>query len=65
MFEFKSLLEEIIEDNDLEMLAPSKDYTHDQQVYMEAYNQALKDIHSEFEEYYQEFMKKYHSFSLN
>jgi hypothetical protein len=65
MLEFKLMLEQIIEGNDLERLIPSQEYSEREMIYMEAYNEALKDIYSEFEEHFNEFMSKYHSFSLN
>lgn len=65
MFEFKLLLEQIIEDNELETLVPSQEYTNKEKIYIEGYNQALKDIHEDFEIHFNDFMQKYHSFSLN
>lgn len=65
MLEFKLMLEQIIKDNDLETLIPSQEYSEREIIYMEAYNAALKDIYEEFEEHFNDFMSKYHSFSLN
>lgn len=65
MTEFKILLEETLISNELEELIPSQEYSEREKVYMEGYNQALKDIYEDFNVYYEKFMKTYHSFSLN
>jgi hypothetical protein len=65
MTEFKILLEETLISNELEELVPSQEYSEREKIYMEGYNQALKDIYEDFNFYYEKFMKDYHSFSLN
>ena len=41
---FKETLLATIEDNRLEMLMPSREYTEEELVYMRGYNQALEDM---------------------
>ena len=41
---FKETLLTTIEDNRLELLMPSREYTEEERVYMRGYNQALEDM---------------------
>ena len=47
---FKETLLATIEDNRLEMLMPSREYTEEERVYMRGYNQALEDMLDDYDE---------------
>jgi hypothetical protein len=46
---FKETLLATIEDNRLEMLMPSREYTEEELVYMRGYNQALEDMLDDYD----------------
>jgi hypothetical protein len=46
---FKETLLSTIEDNRLEMLMPSREYTEEELVYMRGYNQALEDMLDDYD----------------
>jgi len=46
---FKETLLATIEDNRLEMLMPSREYTEEERVYMRGYNQALEDMLDDYD----------------
>ncbi len=46
---FKETLLATIEDNRLEMLLPSREYTEEELVYMRGYNQALEDMLDDYD----------------
>ena len=48
MNSFKQTLIEAIEDNKMEMVNPSREYTDMEIVWMRGYNQALSDMLSDF-----------------
>ncbi len=47
---FKETLLATIEDNRLEMLIPSREYSEEERVYMRGYNQALEDMLDDFDD---------------
>ena len=47
---FKELLLTTIEDNRLEMLIPSREYSEEERVYMRGYNQALEDMLEDYDD---------------
>ena len=65
MDNFKKALIDAIEDNHLESLVPSREYTEDERIYMRGYTQALEDMLEDFNEDFPEFMKNTNTFSLN
>jgi len=65
MDKFKKLLETSIEDNRIESLVPSREYTENEQIYMRGYTQALEDMLEDFNSELPEFLKNTHTFSLN
>ena len=50
MMTFKETLLATIEDNRLEMLMPSREYTEEERVYMRGYNQALEDMLEDYDD---------------
>ena len=65
MKNFKDLLQQTLEDNQLESLIPSREYTEDERIYMRGYNAALNDMLEDFLAEYDEFMKNTYTASLN
>ena len=65
MHKFKELLQSSLEDNRIESLAPSREYTEDERKYMRGYTQALDDMLEDFNAEYDEFLKNTQEFSLN
>ena len=65
MVKFKKVLIDIIEDNRLESLIPSREYTENEQIYMRGYTQALEDMLEDFNASIDEFYKDVNNCSLN
>ena len=65
MINFKKLLQETLEDNRIEMLMESREYTEDERVYMRGYNDALNDMLEDFTAEYNEFMENVNKIHLN
>jgi len=65
MVNFKKLLQETLEDNRIEMLMESREYTEDERVYMRGYNAALSDMLEDFLAEYNEFMENVNKIHLN
>lgn len=65
MVNFKSLLTETLSENQMESLMPSREYTENERVYMQGYNDALSDMLEDFNAEYNEFMKNVFTPSLN
>ena len=65
MVKFKKVLIDIIEDNRLESLIPSREYTENEQIYMRGYTQALEDMLEDFNASMDEFYKDINNCSLN
>ncbi len=62
---FKELLLTTIEDNRLEMLIPSREYSEEERVYMRGYNQALEDMLEDYDDDLYTINHNKHTFSLN
>jgi len=65
MNSFKQTLIDAIEDNKMEMVNPSREYTDMEIVWMRGYNQALQDMLSDFTEDYNKFLEDMIKNSLN
>lgn len=65
MINFKKLLQETLDDNRIEMLMESREYTEDERVYMRGYNAALNDMLEDFIAEYDEFLKNANKIHLN
>jgi len=65
MMTFKETLLATIEDNRLEMLMPSREYTEEERVYMRGYNQALEDMLEDYDDDLYTINHNKHTFSLN
>ena len=65
MDKFKQALVEAIEDNKTEMVAPSREYTDMEIVWMRGYNQALQDMLDDFTEDYSKFLENLIKQNLN
>ena len=65
MDKFKEILLETIEENRLEMLIPSRDYSEEEFVYMRGYNQALEDMLEDYDDDLYTINHESHVFSLN
>ena len=62
---FKQSLLDAIEDNQLEMIMPSREYTDGEIVWMRGYTQALKDMLEDYDNDIEDAIKKSLTFSLN
>jgi hypothetical protein len=56
MDNYRKLLTNSIEDNKIELLAPSREYTEEEIIYMKGYNQALQDMLDDFDNDYENFL---------
>lgn len=65
MVKFKVLLENTIQDNEIEELVPSRDYTPEEIIFMRGYNQALKDMYADFVDEFDNFAEEFNRASLN
>ena len=65
MNKFKELLLETIEENRLEMLMPSREYSEEERVYMRGYNQALEDMLEDYDDDLYTINHESHAFLLN
>jgi len=65
MDKFKEILLETIEENRLEMLMPSREYSEEERVYMHGYNQALEDMLEDYDNDLYTINHEFHAFSLN
>ena len=62
---FKETLLATIEDNRLELLMPSREYTEEERVYIRGYNQALEDMLEDYDDDLYTINHNKHTFSLN
>ena len=62
---FKETLLVTIEDNRLELLMPSREYTEEERVYMRGYNQALEDMLADYNDDLNTIKREKYTFSLN
>ena len=60
----KSLIESI-EDNKIELVSPSREYTDAEIIFMKGYNQALQDMLEDFDSDFETFLNELIQFQLN
>jgi len=65
MANFKQSLLDALEDNRLEMIMPSREYTDNEIIFMRGYNQALKDMIEDYDNDIEDAIKQALTFSLN
>ena len=62
---FKQSILDAIEDNKLEMVMPSREYSDGEIIFMRGYTQALKDMIEDYDNDIEDAIKKSVDFSLN
>jgi hypothetical protein len=62
---FKQSILDAIEDNKLEMVMPSREYSDGEIIWMRGYTQALKDMIEDYDNDIEDAIKKSVDFSLN
>ena len=62
---FKQSLLDAIEDNKLEMVMPSREYSDGEIIWMRGYTQALKDMLEDYDNDIEDAIQKSLTFSLN
>ena len=65
MNSFKQTLVDAIEENKMEMVNPSREYTDNEIIWLRGYNQALQDMLSDFTEDYNKFLEDMIKLNLN
>ncbi len=65
MANFKQSLLDALEDNRLEMIMPSREYTDNEIIFMRGYNQALKDMLEDYNNDIEDAIQNALTFSLN
>jgi hypothetical protein len=65
MSNFKQSLLDALEDNRLEMIMPSREYTDNEIIFMRGYNQALKDMLEDYNNDIEDAIQNALTFSLN
>ena len=65
MENYRKLLTNAIEDNKIELIAPSREYTDEEIIYMKGYNQALQDMLDDFDNDFENFLNELIKAQLN
>jgi len=65
MANFKQSLLDALEDNRLEMLMPSREYTDNEIIWMRGYQQALEDMLADYNDDIEDAIKNALTFSMN
>lgn len=65
MANFKQSLLDALEDNRLEMLMPSREYTDNEIIWMRGYQQALEDMLCDYDNDIEDAIQNALTFSLN
>lgn len=65
MENYRKSLTEAIEDNKIEMLSPSRDYSDEEIIWMRGYNQALQDMLEDFDNDFENFLNQLIKSQLN
>ena len=65
MENYRKSLTDAIEDNKIELVAPSREYTNEEVIWMKGYNQALQDMLEDFDSDFETFLNELIQFQLN
>ena len=65
MDNYRKSLTDSIEDNKIELVSPSREYTDAEIIYMKGYNQALQDMLEDFDNDFETFLNELIQFQLN
>lgn len=65
MDNYRKSLTDSIEDNKIELVSPSREYTDAEIIYMKGYNQALQDMLEDFDNDFEAFLNELIQFQLN
>jgi len=65
MENYRKSITSAIEDNEVEMLVPSREYTDEEIIYMKGYTQALQDMLSDFDNDFENFLNELIKTQLN
>ena len=58
MENYRKSLTDAIEDNKIELIAPSREYTDEEIIWMRGYNQALQDMLEDFDNDFKNFLNE-------
>ena len=65
MENYRKSLTDAIEDNKIELVAPSREYTSEEVIWMRGYNQALQDMLEDFDNDFKNFLNDMIKAQLN
>ena len=65
MENYRKSLTDAIEDNKIELVAPSREYTENEIVWMRGYNQTLQDMLEDFDNDFENFLNEMIKAQLN
>ena len=65
MENYRKSITDAIEDNKIELIAPSREYTDEEIIYMKGYNQALQDMLEDFDNDFENFLNELIKAQLN
>ncbi|MDA0778484.1 MAG: hypothetical protein O3C19_05405 [Bacteroidetes bacterium] len=65
MENYRKSLTNSIEDNKIELIAPSREYTENEIIWMRGYNQALQDMLEDFDIDFENFLNELIKAQLN
>jgi len=65
MENYRKSITSAIEDNEVEMLVPSREYTDEEIIYMKGYTQALQDMLEDFDNDFENFLNELIKTQLN
>ena len=65
MENYRKSLTDAIEDNKIELVAPSREYSENEIIWMRGYNQALQDMLEDFDSDFENFLNEIIKTQLN
>jgi len=65
MENYRKSLTDAIEDNKIELVAPSREYNENEIIWMRGYNQALQDMLEDFDNDFENFLNEMIKTQLN
>jgi len=65
MENYRKSLTDAIEDNKIELVAPSREYSENEIIWMRGYNQALQDMLEDFDSDFENFLNEIIKAQLN